>query len=196
MKIKNTVFRIILILVAVLALSLLCGCSASRQTAAESVSVDTTAVSRESSVSGSAAVIGTSLMSRFLEASDIRIDFYPPGLSGSTSFCSPPDGGLPRIRDEPEARDTAPVKAAPHIRSVSIGKISAKDSAATAVDLQLSTASENSVDSISGKKDTELTSRDTQLSSDWRSLLRLVLVLAILLAIYFGILWYNRRNPD
>lgn len=147
-KIQNSPFKIILMLVAALAVTLLCSCSSSKQSVTGSMISDTAYTQSQDTASLQLSCRDRAVNTGSLELSDIRIEFFPPFTLNPYPFTlavSPPrDTSRPRAQP-PEnikhktynGQHTKTNDQLKNIKSITIGNLKANDSTATATDLQL-----------------------------------------------------------
>ena len=204
-KIKNSPFKIILILVAALAMTLFCGCSSSRRSVTGSMISDTAYTQSQDTASLQLSCRDRAVNTGSLELSDIRIEFFPPftpRYGRDTSYPHPqPAAGTQYGRDTSRPRAQPPenikhktdngTRKTGNIKSITIGNLKANDSTATATDLQLTTESgQQTTENRQLKTDTKIQHSTSQI----QNCVRFFLILCLVTGIFAGLYSYHRQK--
>lgn len=204
-NIQNSPFKIILMLVAALAVTLLCSCSSSKQPVTGSMISDTAYVQSQDTASLQLSCSDRAVNTGSLELSDIRIEFYPP-LTPQYGHDTPCPHPLPAAGTQ-YGRDTSRPRAQPpenikhktengqrktgNIKSITIGNLKANDSTARATDLQLTT--ENGQQTTGNIQHTTENIQHTT-KSNIQDYVRFFLILCLVTGIFAGLYSCHRQK--
>ncbi len=205
-KIQNSPIKIILILVAALAVTLLCSCSSSRQSVTGSmISADTAYTQSQDTASMQLSCRDRAVNAGSLELSDIRIEFFPPFTPDPSPFhfhpspftlkpypfniaaTSPCDTSRPRAQPPENIKHKTEngKRSTGNIKSITIGNLKSNDSTATATDLQLTTENgQQTTDNIQHTTDTKIQNSKFKIQDYVRFFLILCLVTGIFAGLY------------
>lgn len=182
------IVKIILLLLAVLLLGFLCGCSSSRSKAAQSASVDSVGFNIEASGSAFDSAFAKAALTRWLDMSDVSFEFYPPEKPVPPKNPVPGEGFCPQ-------EEKTPPRGHPPLKSLKIGKVSAGDSASVEQSAVSARAGAVSVDSVAASsKKTASAPAVAPRPGPLQSVCRFILIALAVLGVFAGLLWYRRQN--
>ena len=204
-KIQNSPFKIILILVAALAVTLFCSCSSTKQSVTGSMISDSAYTQSQDTASLQLSSSDRAVNTGSLELSDIRIEFFPPFTPDPSPFhfhpspftlnpypftlaVPPPPGPQhPTTKDQrPKTNDQLK-----NIKSITIGNLKANDSTATATDLQLTTENgQQTTENRQRKSDTKIQNSTFNI----QDYVRFFLILCLVTGIFAGLYSYHRQK--